>query len=162
MTIRETTIAKFQERFGEAPAYVVRAPGRVNLLGEHVDYNEGFVLPAAIDRAVWLAFSPEETDQTTLAALDLAEDVSFTSKTLSKKTDATGRLLPTWALYPAGVMWALKEAGLGTPALRGVYASNVPQGSGLSSSAAIEMAFALAWQTLGGWQLAPMERALLG
>src|SRR5215212_2467185 len=101
----------FQGKFGSAPAHVARAPGRVNLLGEHVDYNEGFVLPAAIDRAVWLAFSPEETDQTTLAALDLAEDVSFTSKTLSKKTDATGRLLPTWALYPAGVMWALKEAG---------------------------------------------------
>ena len=162
MTIRETTIAKFQERFGEAPAYVIRAPGRVNLLGEHVDYNDGFVLPAAIDRAVWLAFSPEETDLTTLAALDVAEEVSFGPETLSAKTDTAGKSLPVWALYPAGVMWALKEAGLGTPGLRGVYASNVPQGSGLSSSAAIEMAFALAWQTLGVWKRTPMERALLG
>jgi galactokinase len=162
MTIRETTIAKFQERFGEAPAYVVRAPGRVNLLGEHVDYNDGFVLPIAIDREIWLAFSPSDTDQTTLSAVDLSEDVSFTLETLLAKTDASGKDLPTWARYPAGVMWALREAGLATPALKGAYTSNVPQGSGLSSSAAVEMAFVLAWQTLGGWELPPMERALLG
>ena len=162
MTLHETTTAQFQERFGEAPAHVVRAPGRVNLLGEHVDYNDGFVLPAAIDRATWLAFSSSDTAQTTLVALDLAEEVSFTPKTLSAKTDAAGNPLPGWALYPAGVMWALQEAGLGTPALKGVYASDVPQGSGLSSSASVEMAFALAWQTLGGWQRSPMERALLG
>jgi galactokinase len=162
MTLHETTTAQFQERFGEAPPYVVRAPGRVNLLGEHVDYNDGFVLPAAIDRATWLAFSSSDTDQTTLVALDLAEEVSFTPKTLPAKTDAAGDPLPGWALYPAGVMWALQEAGLGTPALKGVYASDVPQGSGLSSSASVEMAFALAWQTLGGWQRPPMERALLG
>lgn len=162
MTIHETTIAEFQERFRERPAYVVRAPGRVNLLGEHVDYNDGFVLPAAIDRATWLAFSPGETDQTTLAALDMSEEVCFTLETLPSKTDAAGNALPTWALYPAGVLWALKEAGLATPGLRGVYASNVPQGSGLSSSASVEMAFVLAWQTLGGWQRPPMERALLG
>jgi galactokinase len=59
-------------------------------------------------------------------------------------------------------MWALQEARLAAPALRGVYASDVPQGSGLSSSASVEMAFVLAWQTLGGWSLSPMERALLG
>jgi galactokinase len=59
-------------------------------------------------------------------------------------------------------MWALREAGLATPALNGVYTSDVPQGSGLSSSASVEMAFTLAWQTLGGWTLSPMERALLG
>lgn len=162
MTIRETTIAKSQERFGEKPTYILRAPGRVNLLGEHVDYNDGFVLPAAIDRAVWLAFSPGEADQTTLVALDVAEEVSFKPDSLPAKTDAADKPLPVWSLYPAGVMWALKEAGLTTPALRGVYASNVPQGSGLSSSAAIEMAFVLAWQTLGGWERPPMERALLG
>ena len=162
MTFHETTTAKFRERFGEDPAYIIRAPGRVNLLGEHVDYNDGFVLPAAIDRATWLAFSPSDTDQTTLVALDLSEEVSFTPETLPTKTNADGNPLPGWAFYPAGVMWALQEAGLGTPALKGVYASNVPQGSGLSSSASVEMAFALAWQTLGGWQRSPMERALLG
>ena len=162
MSLHETVVAKFQDCFGEAPAHVVRAPGRVNLLGEHVDYNDGFVLPIAIDRATWLAFSPSDTDQTTLGAVDLSEDVSFTPETLPAKSDASGNPLPTWALYPAGVMWTLKKAGLATPALKGVYSSDVPQGSGLSSSASVEMAFVLAWQTLGGWNLPPMERALLG
>ena len=162
MSLHETIIANFQECFGEAPAHVVRAPGRVNLLGEHVDYNDGFVLPIAIDREVWLAFSPSDTDQTTLRAVDMSENASFTLQTLPAKTDISGKELPTWALYPAGVMWALKEAGLATPAIKGAYTSNVPQGSGLSSSAAVEMAFVLAWQTLGGWKLSPMERALLG
>jgi galactokinase len=162
MSLYETVVAKFQECFGEAPAHVIRAPGRVNLLGEHVDYNDGFVLPIAIDRATWLAFSPSDPDQTALTALDLSEGVSFTPETLAAKTDASGRPLSTWALYPAGVMWAVQEAGLATPALKGVYTSNVPQGSGLSSSASVEMAFVLAWQTLGGWKLPPMERALLG
>jgi galactokinase len=162
MSLHETVIAKFQECFGEAPAHVVRAPGRVNLLGEHVDYNDGFVLPIAIDRATWLAFSPSATEQTSLTALDVSGDVSFTPGTLPGKTDAAGKDLPAWALYPAGVMWALNEAGLETPALKGLYSSNVPQGSGLSSSASVEMAFVLAWQTLGGWKLPPMERALLG
>src|SRR5215207_6621465 len=162
MSLHETIIANFQECFGEAPAHVVRAPGRVNLLGEHVDYNDGFVLPIAIDREVWLAFSPGDTDQTTLRAMDMSENSSFTLQTLPAKTDTSGKELPTWALYPAGVMWALQEAGLATPAIKGAYTSNVPQGSGLSSSAAVEMAFVLAWQTLGGWKLSPMERALLG
>ena len=162
MSLHETIIAKFQEYFGEAPAHVVRAPGRVNLLGEHVDYNDGFVLPIAIDREVWLAFSPSDTNQTMLRAVDLSAHVSFTPGTLAAKTDVEGKPLPTWALYPAGVMWALQESGLATPALKGAYTSNVPQGSGLSSSAAVEMAFVLAWQTLGGWNLPPMERALLG
>lgn len=162
MRLHETVIAKFQECFGEAPAHVIRAPGRVNLLGEHVDYNDGIVLPIAIDRATWLAFSLGDTDRTSLTAADLSEDVSFTLETLPAKTDADGKPLPVWALYPAGVMWALNEAGLAAPALKGVYMSDVPRGAGLSSSASVEMAFVLAWQTLGGWNLPPMERALLG
>jgi galactokinase len=145
MSLHETVIAKFQECFDEAPAHVVRAPGRVNLLGEHVDYNDGIVLPIAIDRATWLAFSPSDTKQTTLVAVDLSEEVSFTPETLPAKIDAAGSPLPGWALYPAGVMWTLRGAGLDTPPLHGVYASDVPQGSGLSSSASVEMAFVLAW-----------------
>lgn len=162
MNLRKKVIAKFRERFGHDPAYIVRAPGRVNLLGEHVDYNDGFVLPIAIDRATWLAFSPSQTPQTTLMAADLSEEVSFSLQTIPAKFDTHGNLMPMWALYPAGVMWALGKAQLNTPTLNGVYTSDVPQGSGLSSSASVEMAFALAWQILGGWFLAPMEHALLG
>ncbi len=70
--------------------------------------------------------------------------------------------LPEWALYPAGVAWALGEAGLSTPAMQAAFSSDIPRGSGLSSSASIEMAFGVAWSTLGGWSLPPMQLALLG
>lgn len=151
----------FLTTFGEAPAHIARAPGRVNLLGEHVDYNDGFVLPAAIDRATYIAFSPTDSEQTTLLAADLNQQASFSSQTIPAKTQTDHSPLPEWALYPAGVMWALQEEKLSTPALNAVYSSDVPQGSGLSSSASVEMAFMIAWQTLGQWNLPSMQQALL-
>lgn len=156
-------IAKiFQDTFGAAPAHIVRAPGRVNLLGEHVDYNDGFVLPAAIDRATYIAFAPSGSDRSTLVAVDMNQQASFTAKTMPAKAQADGSPLPDWAYYPAGVMWSLNTENVSTPAMNAVFASDVPRGSGLSSSASVEMVFALAWQTLGGWTLPPMKRALLG
>ena len=152
----------FHEVFGSAPAQVVRAPGRVNLLGEHVDYNDGFVLPAAIDRATYIAFSPSDTSISRLVAADFDQEVSFSPQSIPSKTQPDGSPLPEWAHYPAGVMWSLKENGLEARGMEAVYASNVPRGSGLSSSASVEMAFALAWQTLSDWRLPPMQRALLG
>ena len=152
----------FQGRFGDAPAHIARAPGRVNLLGEHVDYNDGFVLPAAIDRATYIAFSPADSDQTTLVAADFAEKAVFSPQTIPAKTQTGSSPLPEWALYPAGVMWALQEEHLQTPGMVAVYASDVPRGSGLSSSASVELAFLTAWQTLGGWKLPAMRLALLG
>jgi galactokinase len=95
-------------------------------------------------------------------AADFAEQASFTADTVSAKTQADSTSLPEWALYPAGMMWALAGQGLHTPALNAIFASDVPRGSGLSSSASVEMAFAMAWQTLGGWTLPAMQRALLG
>ena len=154
--------SQFKERFGYSPAHIIRAPGRVNLLGEHVDYNDGLVLPAAIDRATYIAFSPSATNHSTSAAVDFDQQAVFSIEGLSTKTQRNGSPLPEWAHYPAGVMWALGEAGLATPAMDAVFLSNVPRGSGLSSSASVEMAFVLAWQTLGGWTRSPMERALLG
>ena len=152
----------FQETFGVPPAHLVRAPGRVNLLGEHVDYNDGFVLPAAIERATYIAFSPTGADLSALVALDMDQRASFTPQTIQSKTQPDGSPLPEWAHYPAGVMWSLTEENLSTPGMNAVFASDVPRGSGLSSSASVEMAFAMAWQTLGGWTLPPMKRALLG
>jgi galactokinase len=162
MTIPTTLIKLFRQKFGAAPAFIARAPGRVNLLGEHVDYNDGFVLPAAIDRATYVAFSPSNTDQTTLWAADFDQKAVFSPTTLAAKTSPDGSLLPEWACYPAGVMWALMEAGLATPALNAVFSSNIPRGSGLSSSASVEMAYGVAWSQLGGWSLPPMEMARLG
>jgi galactokinase len=152
----------FQKRFGSIPEHVGRAPGRVNLLGEHVDYNDGFVLPAAIDRTVWIAFSLSKNNQNTLVAADFSEEVSFTTKNIADKKNGEGSQLTEWALYPAGIAWAISGAGYSIPPMDAVYVADIPRGSGLSSSAAVEMAFAVAWQTLGGWKLPPMQRALLG
>jgi galactokinase len=149
MNIQERVAQLYRDTFGEEPDLLVRAPGRVNLLGEHVDYNNGFVLPAAIDRAVWLACSPSQMPHSTLAAVDLDERVSFSSGTIPTKSALDGTPLPHWARYPAGVAWALKEAGYGVPEINAVFTSDVPRGSGLSSSAAVEMAFATAFISLG-------------
>ncbi|MEO5886735.1 MAG: galactokinase family protein, partial [Anaerolineales bacterium] len=153
MEIIQRITKLFSETFGAAPAHIARAPGRVNLLGEHVDYNDGLVLPAAIDRATYIAFSPTDAPQTRLVAADLNQLASFSPPTILSKTQTDSSALPDWAQYPAGVMWALLEDQLATPALNAVYASNVPRGSGLSSSASVEMAFMMAWQTLAGWTL---------
>ena len=161
-TLRENVTQIFQQTFNSDPAFIVRAPGRVNLLGEHVDYNDGFVLPAAIDRAVWLACSPSAAPHSTLVAVDLDERISFSSETIATKTDIHGKPLPHWAKYPVGVAWALNEAGYETPSLNVVFTSDVPRGSGLSSSAAVEMGFGSAWQAAAGWEADAMSRARIG
>lgn len=162
MNMIEELTRQYQDTFGHAPAHIARAPGRVNLLGEHVDYNDGFVLPAAIDRATYVAFSPTDAPHSTLVAADFDQRVSFSPDTIPSKTQPDGSPLPEWGLYPAGVMWALMEEGVSTPAMNAVFTSNVPRGSGLSSSASVELGFIIAWQTLGGWTLPAMKRALLG
>ena len=162
MNLAEQVRSEYLRRFKSEPDFVAHAPGRVNLLGEHVDYNDGFVLPAAIDRATWIAFSPSSSDITTLLAADLDEQVSFLPKDLAARTDADGAVLPEWSQYPAGVLWALTEAGHAAPGMRAVFASDVPRGAGLSSSAALELAFGVAWQRLGNWTkfstVAPLKR----
>jgi galactokinase len=162
MNIIDQIAATYHEKFGDSPAHISRAPGRVNLLGEHVDYNDGFVLPAAIDRATYIAFSPTKASHSTLAAVDFDQQTSFSLETIPSKTQIDSSPLPEWALYPAGVMWALIEENLPVPPMNAVYTSNIPRGSGLSSSASVEMAFMIAWQELGGWNLPSMRRALLG
>jgi len=152
----------FEAAFGRPPAVLVRAPGRVNLLGEHVDYNDGFVLPAAIDREVRIAAFPSPDGVVSLHALDLKQSVDFRLADVAQKVDLSGKPLPGWAMYPAGVAWALAEAGLATGGMQAVYTSDVPMGSGLSSSAAVEVGFATTWQALNEWQKTPMELALLG
>lgn len=152
---------KFSEIFDSAPRLLGRAPGRVNLLGEHVDYNEGVVLPAAIDRQVSLAAAPVKDRLVTLFALDLQQQVSFSLDALDSRLDRDGRDLPRWAQYPAGVAWALQQAGLAVQGMQVVYTSDVPIGAGLSSSAAVEVAFAVAWRLLGGWKASGLELARL-
>lgn len=152
----------YQQKFGHAPKHIARAPGRVNLLGEHVDYNDGFVLPAAIDRATYIAFSPTNAPHSTLHAVDFNEQTFFSPESVLTKTQTDGTPLPEWGLYPAGVMWSLLEEKLSAPSMNAVFSSNVPRGSGLSSSASVELGFLIAWQTLSNWNLPPMKLALLG
>ncbi len=162
MNTRQRVIQRFKQRFGHPPDALALAPGRVNLLGEHVDYNDGFVIPAAIDLRTVMAFSAAQTEESHLLALDFSQETSFSRGSLKEKCALDGTLLPDWARYPAGVAWAIESAGLNAPALQAVIASDVPMGAGLSSSASVEMAFAKAWSYLGKWSLSGIEFAQLG
>jgi galactokinase len=121
----------------------VHAPGRVNLIGEHTDYNDGFVLPAAIDRGISITFVPTTDRRVELTRLDDGETAAFE---LDAIEPAAGR----WIDYVAGTAWAMTDAGLPTTGFRGVLASDLPAGAGLSSSAALELASA--------WALSAGER----
>ncbi|OJT22963.1 galactokinase [Archangium sp. Cb G35] len=155
MTLLEQVEQDFHERFGAAPAAIVRAPGRVNLIGEHTDYNDGFVLPIAIDREVWIALRPRDDRRVVVHSLDYKASLSFELGQISH----TGT---DWSEYVKGVAWALQEAGHTLRGLEAVMMGNVPRGAGLSSSAAVEMAMERAFATVSGLQWKPSEMALLG
>ncbi len=116
---------------------IVRAPGRVNLVGEHTDYNLGLVLPAAVDLEIRIAFVPTADRRVELRSDATGERASF-------DLDAIGPSPGGMAAYVAGTAWALAEAGVPTRGFRGVLGSSLPRGSGLSSSAALELASAWA------------------
>ena len=134
----------------------VISPGRVNLLGEHVDYNGGPVLPVAINLTMALTFSPFASDLVELHAVDLGETIVFQLSNLEEKVDINSQPLPHFALYPASVAWACQKAGLPIQGLQAAYTSNIPMGSGLSSSAAVEVAFMQAFKALCNWDIDPM------
>ncbi|MCS7261395.1 MAG: galactokinase [Anaerolineae bacterium] len=154
MELLNRVMEAFRQRFGMPPWYVVRAPGRVNLIGEHTDYNDGFVLPMAIDRAVWIALSPLTGPYVTAYSLDFDGMAEFALNDL--RHTASG-----WAEYLKGVAWALQEAGYPLHGWRGVLSGDVPIGAGLSSSAALEMAVARAFAAVSSWEWKPQEMALL-
>ena len=145
----------FMKRFGEVPQIIVRAPGRVNLIGEHTDYNDGFVLPVAIDRQVVVAAASRPDRRVHLHALDFEAQASFSLDDI--QYDEGER----WSNYQRGVAWALQGEGLELVGLEAVITSDVPIGSGLSSSAAIEVSMATAWKLLSGFELDPVRLALL-
>ena len=136
---------------GEVPASVVRAPGRVNLIGEHTDYNEGFVLPIAIDLGITIALTPTDDRRVTIRLSETGETDGFS-------VDAIGPWTGGWIDYVAGTAWAMAEAALPVRGFRGVLTSDLPQAAGLSSSAALELASALA---LSGGAEPPTDRMTL-
>ena len=149
----------FARQYGRSPALLIYAPGRVSLLGAHVDYNEGWVLPAAIDRGVWLLAAPTDDQLVTIEALNFDESGQFRLPYLEVQASS---VLGNWLNYPLGVAWTLQERGLTLSGMDVLLASDLPMGAGLSSSAAVEMAFVLAWEALGGFVLTGLEKAQVG
>jgi galactokinase len=140
---------------GPAAAVAAYAPGRVNLIGEHTDYNDGFVLPAAVDRGVAVVGRRVPGDTFTLHAADLGDRCTFALGALTRDP------AHAWANYFKGVVWALGERGIDVPACEAVVTGDIPQGAGLSSSAAYEVATVLLLQALGGFALSTEEVAKL-
>lgn len=147
---------RFQAEFATSPAAIARAPGRVNLIGEHTDYNDGFVFPLAIDRAAWLALRPRADNCVRVISLDMADDQSFDLDDLPRP-DAT-----RWIDYIIGVAWALQRGGYPLAGWEGVLAGDVPIGSGLSSSAALELAAARAFYCVSDFDWDAAQMAQIG
>jgi galactokinase len=152
--LRSTVVRAFEERFGEPPSFVARAPGRVNLIGEHTDYNEGFVLPMAIDRAVWIALRPRADRKVSVYSLDFQEEGGFDIRHLASSGNG-------WIEYLQAMAWALQKKERGLAGWEGVTAGDVPIGAGLSSSAALELATARAFAAVDGFAWNPREMAQL-
>ncbi|MEU4618760.1 galactokinase [Actinoplanes sp. NPDC023801] len=149
MSVSETARAAFVEAYGTEPAGLWAAPGRVNLIGEHTDYNDGFVLPFALPQRTVAAAGPAPDGRWSVCSTLTPEPVAFGP---TEPGDVTG-----WGAYVAGVVWALQDAGFEVPPARIAIASDVPLGSGLSSSAALESAVLTALIDLGDLDV-PLER----
>lgn len=147
----------FETAFGSAPAATIQAPGRVNLIGEHTDYNEGFVFPAAINYGTWISASPRDDRVIDVIALDYnGERNSFSLDEIEHVSEAT------WSNYIRGVCKVLLEV---VPDLKGanlVVTGNVPQGAGLSSSASFEVAVVKMFKALYNIDVDGIQAALLG
>ncbi|MDH3718478.1 MAG: galactokinase [Planctomycetota bacterium] len=159
--LQETVAAAFQKRFGQAARWFVAAPGRVNLIGEHTDYNDGFVLPMAIDRYVVMA----------AAAHDQAPDAAPTARFYSAEFDELSefrlddqlkpRASTSWSNYVQGVVAGFAAQANIPQSFDVAVQSTVPVGGGLSSSAALEVATATLLESLTGHRLTPDQKALL-
>jgi galactokinase len=154
MTRRSTIVERFRARFGGEP-HVYRAPGRVNLIGEHTDYNDGFAMPAAIEFYCWVALGTRE-DRT----LSVYSE-EFSAGAEADLSSAAPAPTKTWSDYPIGVALQLEKAGFRLRGANLLIESEVPIGAGLSSSAAIEVATALALSEQSGWSPDRVQLALL-
>jgi galactokinase len=153
---RAHVVASFEEHFGVAPPLLSRAPGRVNLIGEHTDYNDGFVLPVAIDRACWIAFRVRDDRLLGLESLDTETATAIELAHLPEER------VGSWVDYVVGVAWALNEAGISLGhGIEGMMSGDVPIGAGLSSSAALELAVARALAESCGFAWDPARMALV-
>lgn len=152
----ESAQDQFARRFGRMPRWVAAAPGRVNLIGEHIDYNDGFVLPMAIERYVVMAADIASNDhQFHLHSVDLNESVDLSLASINQPVSTH------WATYPQGVIAGAIASRCKIPAFDAVLQSNVPLGGGLSSSAALEVATSTLVEAITGTKFDPVQKALL-
>ncbi len=156
--LRSRVLAAFHETYGDAPSLLVRAPGRVNLIGEHTDYNDGFVLPLAIERAVWIALRPTGDARVRLRSLDFGDTREAGLEGLEALAGRVEDM--SWFEYVRGSLWTLGRSGGRLDGWEGVVAGDVPVGAGLSSSAALEIATLRAATALSGepWNAGVMAK----
>jgi galactokinase len=146
---------QFRQHYGIHPRLIVRAPGRVNLIGEHTDYNDGFVFPVAIDRATYVAARPRDDDRVHMVAADIPDQDEFGLDSIAHSAEHP------WSNYIRGVAKGLLVAGHSLGGANLLITSDVPRGAGLSSSAALEVSVGYAFQLLNKLNLLGEELALL-
>src|SRR5690606_6578491 len=167
---RTRALSAFEREYGKQPTHLAWGPGRVNLIGEHTDYNDGFVMPMALERRAMVALTPRTDGRVRILADDLGESGELDLGDLGPGVTARGASGTAqrvgWLDYPKGMAWSLLQAGEKAPPLTGfdgVLASDVPRGAGLSSSAAVELAVAAALLLPGpdgaGWDRKAVARA---
>lgn len=153
--IKKTT-SFFKETFGAEPQKIVLSPGRINIIGEHVDYNDGYVLPAAIDKIICFAFEKNNSNKSRIIAIDLSDEFEMDLSSPMELTDTV------WTNYIRGVVNQLKTNGFEFEGFNCVFSSNIPVGSGLSSSAALECGFLFGINELFNLNIKPVDIALMG
>ncbi|MFX0062578.1 MAG: galactokinase [Candidatus Hermodarchaeota archaeon] len=145
----------FQQQFQYTASVAVRAPGRVNLIGEHTDYNDGYVLPVAIDFQIQIAAHPRSDRQVHLYSLNFERATSFSLDNITFDS------IDSWSNYIRGVAFFLEKTGYSLSGIDAVIYGDVPIGAGLSSSAALEVATATAFERINNFNLGGREKALL-
>lgn len=152
----QNTTAFFEKSFGSVPQKVVLSPGRINIIGEHIDYNDGYVLPAAIDKVICFAFEKNNTKKSKIIAIDLNEEF---------EADLTAEIILSdivWTNYIRGVIKQLQDNGFLFEGFNCVFSSNIPVGSGLSSSAALECGMLFGIAKLFDLTIEKIDISLLG
>ncbi|UTN05403.1 galactokinase [Flavobacterium bizetiae] len=152
----QNTTAFFEKSFGSAPQKVVLSPGRINIIGEHIDYNDGYVLPAAIDKVICFAFAKNNTKKSRIVAIDLNEDFEADLTQEITLSDVV------WTNYIRGVIKQLQDNGFVFEGFNCVFSSNIPVGSGLSSSAALECGMIFGIKELFDLKIEKVDISLLG
>lgn len=152
---KEELAERFQQHYDEPNHICAQAPGRVNLIGEHTDYNDGFVFPAAIDRYVQVLASPRFDQLIRVYSVDFEQETEFSLTAVEQSEDAP------WSNFVRGVSAQYQQRGFNLPGANLMISGNVPIGAGLSSSAAIEVAVAEAFRRLGNLEIDAVQMALL-